>query len=575
MILPRLHWWIPLSVALLGVYALVSAMLGPGYRLALFGNTAQTVLLLLLLGVNLLNAARARGNTRYFWASLALAAAFWLAAQGLWTWYEVVARKVVPVPFIGDVLFFVHIVPIMGALAVRPHRPAAGRLLDFGNLDLTVLLLWWVYLYGFLVIPWQYVALDIPQYSFSFEVLYLVENLVLLVALTILSFRLQGYWRRVYMPLLAAAAFYAFASQIINAAITAGRYHTGSLYDLPLIVSMALFVWVGLVARQPNTDPVREMSPLMPAIALSRVAMAAVVSIPLLAGWGMLTRNVSHEVIRFRAFLTLAAMVVLPFFVFLKQYLLDRELVRMLGISRHNYENLKRLQAQLVQAEKLSAISQFVAGAAHEINNPLTAVIGYSDLLEQDCPEGDERRQWALKIGQQARRTQELVKHLLSFAKQAPGEKNPTDLNALLANAVELRELDLKGDHIRIAKRFDERIPPVPADANQLLQVWFHIIGNAIDAMSQNGGGLLTVSSRLEDDIVIIEFADSGPGVKDPQRIFDPFYTTKPIGKGAGLGLSACYGIISDHGGTITCDNRPEGGATFTLRFPTTANASA
>ncbi|HET8667763.1 MAG TPA: ATP-binding protein, partial [Terriglobales bacterium] len=263
------------------------------------------------------------------------------------------------------------------------------------------------------------------------------------------------------------------------------------------------------------------------------------------------------------------------FFVFLKQYLLDRELVRMLGISRHNYENLKRLQAQLVQAEKLSAISQFVAGAAHEINNPLTAVIGYSDLLEQDCPEGDERRQWALKIGQQARRTQELVKHLLSFAKQAPGEKNPTDLNALLANAVELRELDLKGDHIRIAKRFDERIPPVPADANQLLQVWFHIIGNAIDAMSQNGGGLLTVSSRLEDDIVIIEFADSGPGVKDPQRIFDPFYTTKPIGKGAGLGLSACYGIISDHGGTITCDNRPEGGATFTLRFPTTANGSA
>jgi signal transduction histidine kinase len=571
----RIHWWIPASAILVAGYTIVSTIVPSGYALAAFGNAVQTGLLLLLFLINLLNATRSRGNTRYFWASIAIGAALWLTAQWMWTWYEVIVRKPVPIPFLGDVLFFIHVVPMMGALAVRPHRPASGRLLDFGHLDFTVLLLWWIYLYCFMVIPWQYVVQDVPRYSVSFDLLYLVENGTLLIVLAILCLRVRGPWRRIYAPFLVAAAVYAVASQIVNSAIMSNRYYTGSVYDVPLVVAMLLFVWVALFAQRAALQPVREPIPRVQAVLLARLAMAAVISIPALAAWGMLAGDVPHAVIRFRAFLTLAAMIVLPSFVFLKQYLLDRELVRLLDVSRHSYENLKRLQAQLVQSEKLSALSQFVAGAAHQINNPLTAVIGYSDLLEQDCPENDERHHWVVKIGQQARRTQELVKQLLTFSKQTPGEKSLSDVNRLLANAVELRELDLNDDNIRIVQRFDARIPQFQADGNQLLQVWFHIIGNAIDAMKQKGGGTLTVNTRLADGNAIIEISDTGPGIKDPQRIFEPFYTTKAIGKGTGLSLSACYGIISDHGGTISCENRLEGGATFTLRIPVEAKASA
>ncbi|HYG99255.1 MAG TPA: ATP-binding protein [Terriglobales bacterium] len=570
--LPRMQWWLPVALTCLAGCSAAALLMQPGYWLAVVGNVVQSGLLLAFLILTIANAVRVRGNARLFWVSMGLGVGLWLAATLMWTWFEVVVQKTVPVPFVGDVLFFVHVVPMIGALALRPHRHSARRL-DLAGLDLSLLLLWWIYLYGFVVLPAQYVVQDAPQYGFNFNLLYVVENAVLLVVLAILCARVQGPWRRVYVPFMAAASVYAIGSQVVNGAITRGQYHTGSLYDLPLVVAMLLFIWMGLrgLTSSPRCEPGE--SSRSQEVFFSRLAVAAVLSIPVIGATNIILRAGPREVIRFRSLLTMVAMIVLPSITFLKQRVLDRELVKLLGISEQNFHNLKRLQAQLVQAEKLSAIGHFVARAAHEINNPLTAIIGYSDLLQQECNPDDHRHHWVVKISQQARRTQELVKQLLTFSRQAPAQKSLLKLNPLLENAIELREIDVHAEELRIIRRLDPALPDISGDANQLLQVCFQIIGNAIDAMK--GKGELIVSTRLEVGQAVIEFADSGPGVEDAKRIFDPFYTTKPLGQGPGLGLSACYGIISAHGGTIVCENREKGGAVFTVRLPIHTAAAA
>jgi C4-dicarboxylate-specific signal transduction histidine kinase len=178
------------------------------------------------------------------------------------------------------------------------------------------------------------------------------------------------------------------------------------------------------------------------------------------------------------------------------------------------------------------------------------------------------------KIGNQARRTRRLVQNLLSFAQQSPGEKKPVNINALITNAVQLRELDLTSHKIELTMQLEATLPGVWGDPNLLLQVFFHLLNNAVDALSETGGGKVMLRTYREQNNVVIEIADNGPGLKDPGRVFDPFYTTKPIGKGTGLGLSATYGIIQDHQGQITCHNRKQGGALFLIRLPALGEAA-
>jgi two-component system NtrC family sensor kinase len=226
------------------------------------------------------------------------------------------------------------------------------------------------------------------------------------------------------------------------------------------------------------------------------------------------------------------------------------------------------LQSQVVQKEKLASLGQLVAGAAHEINNPLTAILGYSELLQEDSELDSSQASMARKIGQQARRTRDLVSGLLSFAQQAPSAKVLVDPGSLLQRAVQLEALSLESKRIRVETQIAADLPKVLGDSNQLLQCFLQIIQNAADALENMGGGSLSVSAWRESGEVVLEFADSGPGIREPRRVFDPFYTTKPVGKGTGMGLSVTYGLVQDHGGQITCFNRPEGGAVFVLRLP-------
>jgi two-component system NtrC family sensor kinase len=241
----------------------------------------------------------------------------------------------------------------------------------------------------------------------------------------------------------------------------------------------------------------------------------------------------------------------------------------LLRASQESIDNLKRLQTQFVQSEKLASIGQLVGGAAHEINNPLTAILGYSELLADDPSVNEKARSLAGKIREQARRTKSLVNNLLSFARQVPSEqRSPLDINTIVNTSAQFRRFDLRGKNIRIEVHTGVGIPEVRGDMNQLLQVFSNIINNAVYAMQEAGGGTLTVRTLFEKGNVVILFSDTGPGMRDPLLVFDPFYTTKPVGKGTGLGLSICYGLIQDQGGQISCYNRPEGGATFRIELP-------
>jgi signal transduction histidine kinase len=303
--------------------------------------------------------------------------------------------------------------------------------------------------------------------------------------------------------------------------------------------------------------------------------MIAILSLPLLGLWALLAKHTPPDLRNFRLLATMAATTVLGGFVFLKQILLDRQLIRLLDESRQSYENLQRLQSQLVQKEKLASLGQLVAGAAHEINNPLAAILGYSELLAAQSSLKDEQASMAQKIGQQARRTRDLVADLLSFSQQSPSEKSLIDVGGLVQRALQMNDVQIPGKNIRIEAILEPGLPRIWGNSNQLLQTFLHLTENAIDALNEVGGGALLVTARSVSHEVIIEFSDSGPGMADAERVFDPFYTTKPVGKGTGLGLSASYGVVQDHHGHISCRNKPDGGALFTLRFPAAGQAAA
>jgi len=567
----RSKFWFLAACGLVCLQVLASLTL-QGFGLVAASDLAQFALLLsgALALIPLVRSSE--GRARIFWALMATGTAFWLLYQGLWCYFEVFRRQNVPNLFVGDVVLFIHLVPMIAAMAIQPHVQQDQRNTRLGSLDFSMLLIWWLYLYLITLVPWQYVYPDPATYQHNLNVIYLMEKLVLLSGLAVLWRRSTGYWQSVYANWFGCTLTYGLSSYIANWAIERNVYFSGSLYDVPLAASMAWVTWIGLSALDaaPQQKPTRNTNGH--GVWAARLGMVAVFSLPLFAAWSAFDFAAPQKIRTFRLLATLCTMLMLGGMVFLKQHMLDRELLRLLKTSQEAFENLTRLQAQLVQSEKLASLGQLVGGAAHELNNPLTAMLGYSELLTA-TPLNNEQRTLIHKIEQQVRRTRTLVSSLLSFAKQVPGEKTAIDVNALVQTAVKLYPPQLHGTSVQVRTELARNLPRVLGDSNQLLQVCLHITNNAFHAMAEKGG-VLCVATKAKDDLVLIEFADEGSGVQEPARVFDPFYTTRPVGQGSGLGLSVCYGIVQEHKGKIVCQNRPEGGAIFRVELPAIAEAA-
>ncbi len=275
------------------IYSLVSLWLKRGSEsLGTFGNLMQCMVPLFANTGLLLNAGTPHWRRNIFWMLLAMSCTLWMIGQFEWTYYEVYLHQPLPEMYGGDILFFLRGIPIMAALALRPHLKRGEIQSRFGYLDFVLLLIWWTFLYVFVVLPWMYATPALGQYNHTFNLITNVQNMVIVVGWAILWLQSSGAWRIIYANLFGASTIYMFSSLAINVAIDNHSYYTGSLYDLGLLSSFLWFALAGVIAYQnrnrldapfenaydTDADAGREEN-IWPA----RLAMAAVISLPIFA----------------------------------------------------------------------------------------------------------------------------------------------------------------------------------------------------------------------------------------------------------------------------------------------------
>ncbi len=549
-----------------------SLLMPRGDALTIASDLIQGCLLLVATGAFLPNISRSRCHTfhiRLFWIFMSVGMFFWLTYQGMWNYFEVFKRQDVPNPFLGDVVLFMHLVPMIAALAVLPHLREDERDERIRMLDFTLLLTWWVFIYIYAVIPWQTVQVDEVAYNANFNFAYLTEKLVLLGALAILAYTAHGGWRQLYGQLLGASALYASSSYVATWAIGHNLYYSGSLYDIPLTVSIAWIATVPFLAFRLNLSDSKPSRPVL-GVWITRLSMLALFSLLWAAMESELDPKLSPAVKGFRITASLLTMVVMGVVVFWRQRLLRDELSLFLERSRRSFDDLKALQEKLIQSEKLASLGQLVGGAAHEINNPLTAMLGYSDLLSASSLPHHEQLQ-AAQIGEQVRRTTTLVASLLTFARQAPARLSAVDINSVLQTGARLLAPQLEAEASVIRLDLATPLPLVLADSNQILHVCMHLAGQVRARVNRETHPTLYVRTRGQGELVMIDFSADETSLPTPA--FSSPLSSEGANKPSTLSLSACCRIVEEHGGRLLQPADP-GHPAFRMELRRAANSA-
>jgi hypothetical protein len=418
------HRWFAAAAGITLAFAGVSLIAHNSAGLTAFSDLAGLALILVAAAIALGNALARPGQERSFWALMALGFSLWACNQAAWTYREIGLHRRFPDASVFDVILFFHAVPMIAAVLWRPDllKKEARNHLSLRNF--LMLLAWWIFLYAFIVFPHQYVALNVDLYNICYNRLYRLENILLLAVLGQAVWTSSSGWRRLYLNLFSVGLLYAINSWVLERAVMSGRYYSGSLYDVPFIGTLAWMAATALSAREWDLES-REIN-LHPRWrkVIPRLAMLTLLSLPALGLWTILLDKSAPPSRVFRVATVLVAMLLLGSFVFLRQYVQDQTLVTLLQKSRQGYEGQKRLQSELVQREKLASLGNLVAGAAHDINHPLTAIMTHAEQLWTKEPLTDEQHALVRKIVNQAGRTRDLVADLLSFAQQSPAEKN-------------------------------------------------------------------------------------------------------------------------------------------------------
>jgi len=567
----RNQFWIALAT-LTAAQLAASLFMHRGESLTIASDLIQGLLLLVATVAFLPKSVGARSSspqTRLFWMLMSAGMIFWLAYQCMWNYFEVIKRQDVPDPFAGDVVIFLHLVPMIAALGVLPHLRGDERDERIRRLDFTLLLTWWVFIYIYLVIPWQTVCVDEKTYDPNFNFAYLTEKVVLLTALAVLVYSTHGGWRRLYAQFLGASALYASSSYFANWAIGRKTYYSGSIYDIPLTISIAWIAAIPALATNYDLSDTKTSKPLL-GVAITRLSMLALCTLPWAALHAELDGQIPGSVRSFRIVAALGATIAMGVMVFWRQRLLGAELARFLDKSHRSFDELKLLQTQLIQSEKLASLGQLVGGAAHEINNPLTAMLGYSDLLSASNLPVAEQQQSA-RIGEQVRRTKTLVASLLTFARQAPAKLSPVEPNSLLQTAMRLLQPQLEAQGITTRLELGPALPHVLADSNQLLHVCRHLAGQIGGQYDSETHSALLIRSGLEDNFVVIEFSTGTPFMSRPDC--DTLLTSEGVNKPSTLSLSACSRIIEEHNGRLLRPSKA-GVHAFRLELPVASKSA-
>jgi nitrogen-specific signal transduction histidine kinase len=572
----RTKVWISLLITLVLAQTAASLLMPRGDALTIASDLIEGTLLLLATAAYLPHTSRSRSPTLHiqlFWILMTAGMFFWLTYQGMWNYFEVLQREDVPNPFLGDIVLFLHLVPMIAALAVLPHLREDERDERVRMLDFALLLTWWVFIYVYAVIPWQTVQFDEAIYSGNFNFAYLTEKLVLLVALSVLAYTTQGGWRQIYGQLLGASALYASSSYVANWAIAHNIYYSGSIYDIPLSVATAWMAAAPLLALRIDLSDSKPSRPIL-GIWITRLSMFALFSLIWTAVHAELSPALPHSVKAFRITVSLLTMVVMGVVVFWRQRLLRAELSLLLERSRRSFNDLKALQEKLIQSEKLASLGQLVGGAAHEINNPLTAMLGYSDLLSASNLPAEEHLQ-AAQIGEQVRRTTALVESLLKFARQAPAILAAVDINSVVQTTLRLLapQLDEGASPMRV--ELGSALPPVLADSNQILHVCLHLAGQVSAHLNREDNSTLFVRTQREGNFVLIDFCTYDPSANrsSPPEWCPSSLDAEGSNKPNTLSLTACCRIVEEHGGHLLQSSTP-GNSAFRMKLQVAMNSA-
>ena len=407
------------ALCVLGVHLAVAATAKPSFALMMFGDAVPCALLVLGVLAAAENFRRNAGILPLFWKLMTAGLFVMLASQIFWFYYDSMRRFSDPSPVGGDSLFLLAHVFFLSALALRPHSASAGRDLRTRRLDFALLTVWWFTLYGYFCLPWLNVLRDSSRYNPSYYFLAFLQHLVILSALGFLCVRNPGPWRRFYGHCVCAFVLIAVGNLVLNWAMDHGIYYAGSFFDTPFLLSLVCFVFIASFG--PSLDPKEDATPnreLIHGVWTSRLAMLAILSVPVIALVALFARNTPPAVQLFRLRLLFGAMFLLGALVYWKLNLSTNELVRLVHLTRDSIENLKSVQEQVSHSQKLAALGRLAAGAAHEISNPLTAILGYAELLVDIPSLSPEDRTNAKSIQQQVHRAQAAVVSLRNTLRQ-------------------------------------------------------------------------------------------------------------------------------------------------------------
>jgi signal transduction histidine kinase len=416
---PRQKAYLVIATTVFLHQPVVAAIAKPSFGLTMYGDALPCALLILAILAIRENFRSLPGILPVFWKVCAGGLALMLLSQAYWFYYDWRRLTSTPSPVPGDSLFlFAHIF-FLSALALRPHSASAGRDLRIRSLDFALLSLWWLCLYGYFALPWQIVVQDFSHYNPAYYLLVFLQHLVIVGVLIVLSLRKRGAWRKFYLLLVVAFVLIAGGNLMLSVAIDGGTYYSGGFYDTPFFLAIYLFTMIACsgASLEPSEDttPNRE---LVQSVWTARMAMVVILSLPLIALWGLRSKAAPQGVGIFRLQLVFGALFVLGGLVYWKLSLLSRELVRLVRLSRDSVENLRAVQQRVSHSEKFVALGRLAAGAAHEISNPLTAILGYSELLADLPSLSGEDRANAQRIREQVHRAQAAVTSLRNTMRQ-------------------------------------------------------------------------------------------------------------------------------------------------------------
>ena len=562
-------------------YALLSLV--SGQNSVALGDFAQLVPPLVYCGYALWLARQCRGQVRVFWNLNAIHAFMWAAGQAVWTYLDVFGGGV-PIISPTDPLFFISSIPLAAALYGRPERDRPRWLFDIVLLDLVLIALFSAFIYIYFVVTIAVTDGREDLYNTNLTQLLNARNLLLaLWSMWVWRTSSSPEWRRM-LGIYSAGLFAAFGGGIVYDWIEhLGTYASGGVADVVFMAPYVIMLIAAAIAFDKKLfEPEQDAPPLSKLPVVSLIAITLLVAIPAIDEISRRLWTVSPATEQLRTRVALAMMIPFGIVVVVREFLSRRALIR----AGHDLETTRQ---QLVQREKLAAVGQLVSGVAHELNNPLQGVIGYAELMLASKPAVGESAELRA-IHDNANRAAGIVRNLLSFAGRTTSARSWQQINGVVGAAIAARETQLKAAAIDVPIRTADRLPLVYIDAARLEDVIGNLIQNAEAAIaarregkvlgrpvSSKARGEISITTRLETDPerILVEVADNGSGLKDEDlmRVFDPFFTTRAVGEGTGLGLSVCYGIVREHGGQIIARNGPAGGAVFTIELPVMAES--